>query len=137
MKVINIKGFPPVKIPEDGTKIGIEQLKNIVDITFKATLEAENITSLKEKSFLAKLFGGYIRFAVFLLDTSVDIYESIPILATEVKDLDFAEINELVLYLAKKYKLDQVKAQKIFDIFKKVLVLLEDGVLTLAELKDF
>ncbi|MCP4498337.1 MAG: hypothetical protein GY822_00005, partial [Deltaproteobacteria bacterium] len=56
---------------------------------------------------------------------------------TEVKDLDFAEINELVLYLAKKYKLDQVKAQKIFDIFKKVLVLLEDGVLTLAELKDF
>ncbi len=137
MKTINIKGFPPIKIPEDGTPIGIDQLKNIVDITFKATLEAENIASLKGKGWLKKLFGGYIRFAVFLLDTSVDIYEAIPILGKEVKDLDFREINELVLHLAKTYSLDEQKAQKIFDVFKKVLLLLEDGVLTLEELKKF
>ena len=137
MKTINIKGFPPIKIPEDGTLIGINQLKNIIDITFSATLQAANIRSLKDKSFLSKLFGGYIRLAVFLLDTSIDIFEAVPILAKEVKDLDFAEINELVMYLAKQYELDQVKAQSIFDVFKKVLTLLEDGVLTLSELKDF
>ncbi len=137
MKTINIKGFPPIKIPEDGTAIGIDQLKNIIDITFNATLQAANIRSLKDKSILTKLFGGYIKLAIFLLDTSIDIYEAIPILAKEVKDLDFAEINELVLYLAKKYELDKQKAQSIFDVFKKVLSLLEDGVLTLSELKNF
>ena len=140
MKVINLnkfkslKDFPPIKIPEDGTDIGIEQLKNIIDLTFKATLEAKNIQSLKGKGWLKKLFGGYIRFAVFLLDTSVDIYESVPILAKEVKDLDFAEINELVLYLAKKYEINQHLAQNIFDLFRKVVKLAEDGVITFAEL---
>ena len=129
--------FPPIKIPLDGTKIGITQLKNIIDITLTASFEVKNIKDLKEKNWLAKLFGGYIRFAVFLLDTSVDIYKAAPILAKEVKDLDYTEINELVLHIAKTWELDETKAQHVFDVFKKTSLWLEDGIITFAELKDF
>ena len=131
------KIFPPIKIPQDGTKIGIEQLKNIINISLEASLQAQNIKSLKDAGWLKRIFGGYIKFAVFLLDTSIDIYKAAPILAKEVKDLDYSEILELVLYISGIWSLDEKKAMEVFNLFKKITLWLEDGVITFAELKEF
>lgn len=136
-KLPDLKSFPPIKIPQDGTLIGIDQIKNIIDISYKSIGEVKNIIGLKDKGILKKLFGGYIRFALFALDTGFNIYEAVPILSKEIKDLDLAEIEELTIHLAKTHKLDEEKALAVFEFFKKVLGILEDGVFKLAELKDF
>lgn len=136
MKVINVKGFPPVKIPSDGTKLGVEQLKNLIDISLEVRKRLLKIKKLRDANFFKKLFGGWFSFGLFGLQTAWDLIESAPQIASELKDLDWREIEELTLKVAQDHQLNIDAAKLLLDKFKKVAFWLKDGVITLAELKE-
>lgn len=135
MAVVRAEGFPIINIPTDGTRLGVENLKLLVDISFETRKRIEKIVELKNASPIKRFFAGYGRLVVHVLETVLDIMQAAPLIEQEAKDLDMSEIQEMVLYIADTHGLSIDTARKAFNLFKDATLLLKDGKVTFDELK--
>jgi len=133
MQIIQFKGFPPVSIPLDGTPIGIDQLKNIIDISVEARRRHEQHAQLNKGVW--KRFKGWL-LGAWWGGNLLEVFSVVDVLWEEVKDLDVFEINELVQFIANKHNLDKEAANKFILLLRQLLEAAKDGKFTLKELQE-
>lgn len=133
-KIKVYRGFPPIIIPEDGSTLGIEQLKNIIDLSVEARRRHEKHAAMKKG--LMKRINGWFLGAWYGGVTLKDIVANIEQIWNEVKDLDVVEIGTLIDHIQSKHNLDKDGSRKLFSVFKNILRMLKDGKIEISELKD-
>lgn len=132
MTVIKFRGFPPVKIPTDGSPLGTYQIKNIIDISVEARSRHEKHAALKK--------GVWKRWKSWLLGAwwggnLLQVFSVVDILWEQVKDLDVSELDYLIEYTADKHELNDQAAKKFVLLLKQLLEAAKDGKFTLKELQ--
>lgn len=133
-KIKVYRGFPPIVIPEDGSTLGVDQLKNIIDLSVEARRRHEKHAAMKEG--VMKRINGWFLGAWYGGVTLKDIVANIEQIWNEVKDLDVSEIGSLIDHIQVKHKLNQEGARKLFSVLKNVLQILKDGKIELSELRN-
>lgn len=135
MPVIKVyKKFPPVVIPDDGSKIGIDGLKNIIDISVEAKRRHKKHLEMKKGIF--KRINGWFLGAWYGGVALKDLLGNAQQLWDEVQDLDYKEIELLVYHIKTKHHLDSFNAKRFFEVLKNILEVFKDGKVTLDEIQN-
>lgn len=112
-----------ISIPVDGTAIGIESLKAIVNHLGRITKRIKEFKKDGKYSFWEKMQTGFI-----ITGGAIEIATDAGKIWRELEDLDQSEIRELVLYFASSFHIDTAKASLFVEkIAIPILKMLEDG----------
>lgn len=121
-----------IKIPVDGTKLGIDALKSIVTHIGKI---AEKIKKFKEDgkySFWEKMQTGFV-----VVGGTIEMATEAGKIWKELQDLDQKEVHQLVMHFASTFKINTAKAELfVKKIAIPVLQMLEDGSQVVSDIDD-
>lgn len=121
--ILKVHNFPPLAIEKDN-KLGIDKLKILVSMSLQIREDIERVIALKNASLIKRIFSGYGRLVVSVLESVIEIAEAADLIKEQLEDLDFYEIKELATFVAKTHKFDTYDSrdiiEKIKDLFSSI-----------------
>jgi hypothetical protein len=112
-----------ISIPVNATKMGIENLKKVVDYLGKVTKKVQKFKEDGKYSFMEKINTGFI-----VAGGAISLSGEASNIIAEIKDLSQTEIHDLIMHIAFQFTIDTEKAQSFVDkIVLPVLHILQDG----------
>lgn len=121
-----------IKIPVDGTPLGIDALKSIITHIGRIAKKIKEFKKDGKYSFWEKMQTGFV-----VVGGSIELATEAGKIWKELQDLDQKEIHQLVMHFASTFNIDTKKAELfVTKIAIPVLKMLEDGSQVVSDIDD-